>query len=50
MTNAEIELEIGQIELSNLLTAELRKRYPESYRLARRISTLAQTSIGFSPV
>jgi hypothetical protein len=47
MTNAEIELEIGQIELTNLLTAELRKRYPESYRLARRISTLVQTSRQF---
>lgn len=47
MTNQEIELEIGQIELTNLLTAELRKRYPESYRLARRISTLVQTSRNF---
>lgn len=44
MSNAEIEAEISQIELTNLLTAELRKRYPESYRLARRISTLIQTS------
>ncbi|MEP6923042.1 MAG: hypothetical protein ABI954_01145 [Pyrinomonadaceae bacterium] len=47
MTNTEIELEIGQIELTNLLTAELRKRYPESYRLARRISTIVQTSPNF---
>jgi hypothetical protein len=47
MTNAEIEAEISQIELTNLLTAELRKRYPESYRLARRISTLIQTSSTF---
>jgi hypothetical protein len=44
MTDAEIEAEISQIELTNLLTAELRKRYPESYRLARRISTLIQSS------
>ena len=44
MTDAEIEAEISQIELTNLLTAELRKRYPESYRLARRVSTLIQTS------
>ncbi len=43
MTDAEIEAEISQIELTNMLTAELRKRYPESYRLARRISTLIQT-------
>ncbi|HZH33592.1 MAG TPA: hypothetical protein VEX64_02070 [Pyrinomonadaceae bacterium] len=47
MTNAEVEAEISQIELTNLLTAELRKRYPESYRLARRISTLVQSSPKF---
>lgn len=44
MTDPEIEAEISQIELTNMLTAELRKRYPESYRLARRISTLIQSS------
>jgi hypothetical protein len=44
MSDQEIEAEISQIELTNMLTAELRKRYPESYRLARRISTLIQTS------
>src|SRR5687768_9660289 len=47
MSDAEIEAEISQIELTNMLTAELRKRYPESYRLARRISTLIQTSNSF---
>jgi hypothetical protein len=47
MTDQEIESEISQIELTNLLTAELRKRYPESYRLARRVSTLIQTSKTF---
>ena len=47
MTDAEIEAEISQIELTNMLTAELRKRYPESYRLARRVSTLIQTSKSF---
>lgn len=47
MTDGEIEAEISQIELTNLLTAELRKRYPESYRLARRISTLVQSSPKF---
>jgi len=44
MSDREIETEIAQIELTNLLTAGLRKRYPESYRLARRISVLLQTS------
>lgn len=44
MTDAQIEAEISQIELKNLLSAELRKRYPESYRMARRISELIQGS------
>ena len=47
MSDSEIECEIAQIELTNLLTAELRKRHPESYRLARRISTLIQSSANF---
>jgi hypothetical protein len=47
MTDVEVEAEISQIELTNMLTAELRKRYPESYRLARRISTLIQSSARF---
>ena len=47
MTDHEIEAEISQIELTNMLTAELRKRYLESYRLARRISTLVQTGQSF---
>src|SRR5689334_2736044 len=47
MSDAEVEAEISQIELTNMLTAELRKRYPESYRLARRISTLIQGSAAF---
>ncbi len=47
MTDYQVECEISQIELTNLLTAELRKRHPESYRLARRISTLIQSSPNF---
>jgi hypothetical protein len=50
MTDADIECEIGQIELTNLLTAELRRRHPESYRLARRISTIIQSSANFRRV
>jgi hypothetical protein len=50
MTDAEIECEVSQIELTNLLTAELRKRHPESYRLARRISTIIQSSANFKRV
>jgi hypothetical protein len=47
MSDREIETEIAQIELTNLLTTGLRKRYPESYRLARRISTLLRQSRRF---
>src|SRR5215208_6238194 len=47
MSDYEIECEISKIELTNLLTAELRKRHPESYRMARRISTLIQSSPNF---
>ncbi len=47
MSDAEIEREISQIELSNLLTQELCKRYPESYRLARRISRIIKASSSF---
>jgi hypothetical protein len=47
MSDVEIEAEISQIELTNLLTAQLRKRHPESYRLARRVSTLIQTKDTF---
>jgi hypothetical protein len=47
MTDVEVEAEISQIELTNMLTSELRKRYPESYRLARRISTLVQSGARF---
>jgi hypothetical protein len=50
MTDQEIECEISQIELTNLLTAELRKRHPESYRLARRVSTIIQSSANFRRV
>ncbi|HEX7316898.1 MAG TPA: hypothetical protein VF297_23555 [Pyrinomonadaceae bacterium] len=50
MTDQEIECEVSQIELTNLLTAELRKRHPESYRLARRISTIIQSSANFRRV
>jgi len=50
MTDSEIECEVSQIELTNLLTAELRKRHPESYRLARRSSTVSQSSANFRRV
>jgi hypothetical protein len=47
MSDAEIECEISQLELKNLLTTELRKRFPESYRIARRIATILHGSPAF---
>ncbi len=47
MTDAEIERQIYTIELKNLLLARLRWELPESFRLARRISRLIQTSKAF---
>jgi len=47
LTDDEIEHEISHIEISNLLATSIRHRYPESYRMARRISTLLQTSKRF---
>jgi len=47
MTDREIETEIAQIDLTNLLTSRLRKRYPESYRLAMRVPVLLQKSRRF---
>ncbi len=47
MSDAEIECEISQLELKNLLTTELRKRFPESYRLARRIATILHSNRRF---
>lgn len=47
MTDAEIEMEISQIELTNILTLEMRKRYPEAYRISRRILQLLQSDSRF---
>jgi hypothetical protein len=47
-TSAEIENELAHIELPNLVGARLRKRYPESFRMARRVSALLKTSARFA--
>src|SRR5215216_6681870 len=47
-TSKEIENEIAHIEVPNLVGARLRKRYPESFRMARRVSSLLKTSARFS--
>src|SRR5689334_7274702 len=46
-SSSEIENELAHIELPNLVGARLRKRYPESFRMARRISALLKTSSRF---
>jgi hypothetical protein len=42
-TDSRIEHELYHIEVPNMVSSLLRDRYPESYRLVRRISTLLQT-------
>lgn len=42
MTDAEIEREIFQVELTNMLIGRLRRRQPENYRLVRRISNVLE--------
>jgi hypothetical protein len=46
-TSTDIENELARIELPNLVGARLRKRYPESFRMARRVSALLKTSKRF---
>src|SRR4026208_558506 len=46
-SSKEIENEIAHIEGPNLVGARLRKRYPESFRMARRVSSLLKTSSRF---
>ncbi len=46
-TSTEIENEIAHIEVPNMVGARLRKRYPESFRMARRVSSLLKTSPRF---
>ena len=46
-TSTDIENELAHIEIPNLVGARLRKRYPESFRMARRVSSLLKTSERF---
>jgi|HubBroStandDraft_6_1064221.scaffolds.fasta_scaffold36688_3 hypothetical protein len=46
-SSTEIENELTHIELPNMVGARLRKRYPESFRMARRVSSLLKTSSVF---
>jgi hypothetical protein len=47
MTDAEIEREIFQIELTNLLIGSLRRRRPENYRIVRRVSSVLESQPPF---
>src|SRR5215813_15565826 len=42
-TDQQVEQEIYRIEVPNLVSQLQRDRYPESYRIARRVSDLLQT-------
>ena len=42
LEDSEIEKQISQIELTNMFTREIRKRYPESFRMSRRILNILQ--------
>ncbi|MCI0488697.1 MAG: hypothetical protein L0229_19075 [Blastocatellia bacterium] len=46
-TSNDIENEIARIEVPNLVGARLRKQYPESFRMARRVSSLLKSSPRF---
>jgi hypothetical protein len=45
--SVDIENELTRIEVPNMVGARLRKRYPESFRMARRVSSLLKTSTRF---
>src|ERR1041384_8061693 len=45
--SVDIENELARIELPNMVGARLRRRYPESFRMARRVSSLLKTSSRF---
>src|SRR5215468_11048217 len=46
-SDTDIENELAHIEVPNMVGARLRKRYPESFRMARRVSSLLKTSSRF---
>jgi hypothetical protein len=47
MSDVEIEREIFQIELTNLLIGNLRRRRPENYRIVRRVSQVLESDQNF---
>ena len=49
-TDEQVEQELYRIEVPNLVSHLQRERYPESYRIARRISDLLQGCLEFKPL
>lgn len=46
-TDESIEHELQHLEVPNLISLELRKRHPEAFRIARRVSNILKTSPEF---
>jgi hypothetical protein len=46
-TDERVERELYRLEIPNLVSQLLRERYPESYRIVRRVSTLLMTKAEF---
>lgn len=46
-TDERVERELYRLEIPNLVSQLLRERYPESYRIVRRVSTLLMTKEEF---
>jgi hypothetical protein len=46
-TDERVERELYRLEIPNLVSQLLRERYPESYRIVRRVSTLLMTKTEF---
>jgi len=46
-TDENIEHELQHLEVPNLISLELRKRHPEAFRIARRVSNILKTSPEF---
>jgi hypothetical protein len=46
-TDERVERELYRLEIPNLVSQLLRERYPESYRIVRRVSTLLMTKDEF---
>src|SRR5262249_62400725 len=46
-TTETMEHELNHLEIPNLISVQLRKRHPEAFRIARRVSNILKTSSEF---